>query len=107
MWSNETFGAVCASTTCPGDQAPEEESDPRCRDAVYIFSGKSIELDVPAPLDTDADSFERRVGLLNEEYDRGALALVDSPSRSEAFFLHKLRDQSSGRLAAPIRGPAA
>ena len=94
-------------TPCPGDHAPEDAPDANCQDSLYTLSEKVLQLDIPAPLDVDADTFLRLVGLLNEESDRGAFASGDSLSRSEAISPHKLRDQSSGRLAAPIRGPSA
>ena len=97
----------CPSSTCPTDQSPDGDTESRCQDALYTLSEKVVSVDVPTPLDTDADSFHRLIGILNEAFDRDVFTPGDPSSRSEAVFLHKLRDQSSGRLAAPIRGPSA
>jgi len=108
VWPDGSIGAVCISThSCPGDHAPDEIPDSQCQDAFFTLSGKSIQLEAPTPIDPDADSFLRLAGRLIEEFDRNAFVPSDSLSHSEANLVHKFRDQSSGRVAAPIRGPSA
>ena len=100
-------GSSCPSSTqCPSEHAPDGESDSHCQDSLYTLSEGVAAVDASTPIDTDADSFHRLIALLNEALSRNAFFPGEASSHSEATSLHKLRDQSSGRLAAPIRGPA-
>lgn len=108
MWPDSLHhSSSCpSSSSCPTDHSPEGESESQCQDALYTLSENLVVIDGPALVDKDADLFHRLIAILNEALSRDAFSPGEPPSHSEATSLHKLRDQSSGRLAAPIRGPA-
>ncbi|MAS95051.1 MAG: hypothetical protein CMO55_17790 [Verrucomicrobiales bacterium] len=108
MWPDSLHhSSSCpSSSSCPTDHSPDGESESQCQDALYTLSENLVAVDAPALIDFDADSFFSLVRLLNEALNRDASSPGDPTSRLEADLFHKLRDQSSGRLAAPIRGPS-
>ncbi len=108
MWSvSIQHGSSCqAFTSCPTDDTPDDEPRLSCADTLYTFSENLLAVDAPAPINADADSLRSLVRLLNEALNRDAFFVGDPPSRSETDFLHKQPGQSSGRIAAPIRGPS-